>query len=527
MPFCRNCGSSLPCTCACSTQTIRIIHDDVDIRKVESLMRDAEIAEKQNRLGTAIKYYSDVIEEIGNDRKYESIKKEAELAITNINMTKNMSDQAVASCNRGNYEEALSLINNALSYSQNNSHDWNEKAYILERLKRFFESESCYEKALKLNESKIIKNNEAMMLSDWAYDLDKMGNYIYALEKINKALPLFNTNEEYEIAMKRKINILGNYNTYLQEVKNFKMAEDIRHELTDIMTQIVLEDETINGKIPSNMTGEERIDEIINIYAKKGYEYYEKTFCREYGFALYIKGTICEKEKKYLKAMFYYVNSFHVYYLYFKPFKDFENILKNVDFETLNDEIKDLKIDNDEEKRDKVKMIYKLAFAIANGEIYEKIPLAIHLANTVIGLVPKTDHEMTDKFNRLIGFSKERMEFFRKNRETIECIESSDKKDLITITGNQFQSPELEFKKGMIFRLIREPQNQYDPEAIAVYYNDEKICYVANSDNTASDLTSKAHDIQDIGENTCAEYLMVYGGYHIAKIINDMDNINK
>ena len=48
-------------------------------------MVNAAIDEKQNRPGTAIRYYRDIIEEIGDDRDYESQKKEAQNAIKNIN----------------------------------------------------------------------------------------------------------------------------------------------------------------------------------------------------------------------------------------------------------------------------------------------------------------------------------------------------------------------------------------------------------------------------------------------------------
>lgn len=85
--------------------------------------------------------------------------------------------------------------------------------------------------------------------------------------------------------------------------------------------------------------------------------------------------------------------------------------------------------------------------------------------------------------------------------------------NLITITGTQFYDcPELE--RGMKLKLIREPDNQFDSNAIAVYLND-KIGYVANSLSTAHRLTSMAGDIQ-ISDTNCAEYLFEYQGFHIA-----------
>ena len=76
MSFCRNCGSTLPCTCACSNQTVRIIHDDVDERKVESLMKDTLKAENKGNLNYAEKCYNEIIEEIDGNRDYSSMENE-------------------------------------------------------------------------------------------------------------------------------------------------------------------------------------------------------------------------------------------------------------------------------------------------------------------------------------------------------------------------------------------------------------------------------------------------------------------
>ena len=95
--------------------------------------------------------------------------------------------------------------------------------------------------------------------------------------------------------------------------------------------------------------------------------------------------------------------------------------------------------------------------------------------------------------------------------------------NLITITGTQFYDcPELE--SGMKLKLIREPSNQFDSNAIAVYLKDKKIGYVANSLSTAYRLTSMASEIQ-ISDTDCAEYLFEYQGFHIASL-NMALNIN-
>ena len=52
-------------------------------------------------------------------------------------------------------EDALYYINLALDLDDRNSRNWNRKAIILESLKRFQQSEECYNRSLELS-----KNNE-------------------------------------------------------------------------------------------------------------------------------------------------------------------------------------------------------------------------------------------------------------------------------------------------------------------------------------------------------------------------------
>ncbi len=101
-----------------------------------------------------------------------------------------------------------------------------------------------------------------------------------------------------------------------------------------------------------------------------------------------------------------------------------------------------------------------------------------------------------------------------------EFLTSVGKQNLITITGTHFyDNPK--FEKGMKFKLVKEEDNKFDSDAIAVYLNDVKVGYVANNDYTACYLTSKASDVQ-IRDITYAEYMLEYCYcYHIAEILND------
>ena len=62
------------------------------------------------------------------------------------------------------------------------------------------------------------------------------------------------------------------------------------------------------------------------------------------------------------------------------------------------------------------------------------------------------------------------------------------RKKLITITGIDFFN-HLKLVKGMILKLIKEPDNQYGGDAIAVYSGSGKIGYVSNSQKTGCSFT--------------------------------------
>ena len=75
-----------------------------------------------------------------------------------------------------------------------------------------------------------------------------------------------------------------------------------------------------------------------------------------------------------------------------------------------------------------------------------------------------------------------------------------------------------DFEIGMPFTLFREPVNEFDSDAIAVYHGCDKVGYVANSIDTTCEMCTSASDL-DIPFSANAEYLMNYQGkYHVAKI---------
>lgn len=100
-----------------------------------------------------------------------------------------------------------------------------------------------------------------------------------------------------------------------------------------------------------------------------------------------------------------------------------------------------------------------------------------------------------DTINSYIDHEKE----YQRNLETLKTC---SKDELFTIVGHEFYKNNIYFTPGMTLRLVKEPNNEYDKNAIAVYAENEKIGYVANSNYTKYELTSSASVLQDKIQNT-------------------------
>lgn len=90
---------------------------------------------------------------------------------------------------------------------------------------------------------------------------------------------------------------------------------------------------------------------------------------------------------------------------------------------------------------------------------------------------------------------------------------------LITISGSYFYNftPE----NNMIVNLVKEEDNEHDPDAIAAYLDTQKIGYVANSEYTLIDYVKSASKIKNlIKEDSQAKILFLYlDEYIIAKLL--------
>lgn len=111
---------------------------------------------------------------------------------------------------------------------------------------------------------------------------------------------------------------------------------------------------------------------------------------------------------------------------------------------------------------------------------------------------------------------------FEKLKELENQIEylNNTEDTVFIITGTSYYG-EFTPQKGMIIDLVKEIDNEHDPNAIAVYFNSEKVGYVANNDYTLIDEVKSASNINHlINEDSKAEILFVFlGEYIIAKLI--------
>ena len=119
------------------------------------------------------------------------------------------------------------------------------------------------------------------------------------------------------------------------------------------------------------------------------------------------------------------------------------------------------------------------------------------------------------KKNYLIAYGEfEKLNEFQKQLDYLETTNDL----LVNITGSYYHN--YNPTEGEIVKLVKEPENEHDGDAIAVYLDNNKIGYVANSEYTLFDKVKSATKIKNEIPETCeAEIQFVYlDEYIIAKI---------
>ena len=136
------------------------------------------------------------------------------------------------------YDDALSEINRILKTDANYS-NWNLKAIILAKLKRYEESVECFDKALSLNPSDEIKLNKANSIYNWAkVTFFPEGNYEKALRLIDDALNIIPDSEDPSEFYFLKAEILEALNDLAESQKAYLIAYKEFDKLKELENQI-------------------------------------------------------------------------------------------------------------------------------------------------------------------------------------------------------------------------------------------------------------------------------------------------
>ena len=164
-----------------------------------------------------------------------------------------------------------------------------------------------------------------------------------------------------------------------------------------------------------------------------------------------------------------------------KSLKIIEDLIENIDVESAYSKSSLI--------HDKIKILKELNRPV---EAYELL------------LISKGDSEKLDAF-------KKKVELFKKYTD----------ETLINITNHYRDLNAL--KRGSVVSLKRDPDNEYDRDAIKVELGFESVGYVANSRNTLLEYVKSASEIKDIIEsNQKAEVLFSFmNQYVIARLINE------
>ena len=168
----------------------------------------------------------------------------------------------------------------------------------------------------------------------------------------------------------------------------------------------------------------------------------------------------------------------------------------------------------------KARMLYD--WAVQLREESKKLPdglemlkKAKQICERAIDALPgKNSEEEINKYLKLkesIGFY---IRYEMKFQRNLEKLKSYSKDELFTITGRRFYKNNVALTPGTHLKLVREPENEFDSDAIAVYAQNEKIGYVANNDYTKYELTSKASKLKGKMKDTArGEYLLYLDRY--------------
>ncbi len=137
-----------------------------------------------------------------------------------------------------------------------------------------------------------------------------------------------------------------------------------------------------------------------------------------------------------------------------------------------------------------------------------KLKEALEINRRAIDALPQNNsEEKLDDYLR----QKDSIEFYidyeRKYQRNLETLKRYSRDELFTIAGGEFYKY---IAFGTPLKLVKEPDNEFDRDAIAVYAEGEKVGYVANNSYTKSELTSSASQLQDKIPDTADGFYLLY-----------------
>lgn len=164
----------------------------------------------------------------------------------------------------------------------------------------------------------------------------------------------------------------------------------------------------------------------------------------------------------------------------------------------------------------KARMLYD--WAVQLREESKKLPNGLNMLNDAYdklikamnALPGENSEENLDKYLKLRDSINFYIDYERKFQGNLEALKKYDKKELFTITGRNFYKNNVILTPGKPLKLVKDPDNEFDKDAIAVYAEDEKIGYVANNDYTKFELTLSASELQDKIEDTAQGSYLFY-----------------
>ena len=194
-----------------------------------------------------------------------------------------------------------------------------------------------------------------------------------------------------------------------------------------------------------------------------------------------------------------------------------------------------LKLNNsDSIKKDKANTLYNFAKVtfFPEGD-YEK---AMNLIDYALDNLPEDEDASEYLFLKAeiyeslgmpmetrLYYLKAEGEFEKANQlsDQIEFLKNSDDV-LITVSGTNFFKGLDPFENGRIFNLVKQPDNEHDRDAIAIFLADEQVGFVANSQYTLIDGVKSASEIKFIDDNQKAEVVFVFfDRYVIMRLVGD------